>query len=117
MVLTQYFVSIETRDTFPTDEYLHISGQLASKLHEILGDLELFRRVTNKECTNARVEVEINQNEEEKTISAQILVQAEAPSKFPFNKTTFAAILKEALPFVVSVTKRAVTKEEMAQAA
>ena len=120
MLTSAYYVTVQTRDAYATAEYVSITGQLVNALQCTLGSLqELSDIMHSTKLTNASVEVEVAQSELTSTspITARCVVRADAPGKLVFDKNLFTAKLTEAVDMPVKVTKRVVSKDELAAAA
>lgn len=119
MPTSAYFITLQTRDEFTAPEYGQATGHLTNVLHATLGDPTKLRSLMHAtEITDPRVEVDISQSQPSETaqITARCVVQADAPSKLSFDKSLFTSMVRAELPFPVTVSKRAVSKDEQAMA-
>ena len=109
MVVSTYFITLETRDPFDTSRYDSVAGSLANALQAVLGDAANLEKVIHTpNFSDARVEVEIAQRDRTQNshVGAHTVLQAEAPKRFGFDKNIFSNMIRAELPFAVSVHKR-----------
>ena len=110
-----YFVTLQTRENFPSHDYAQAAGTLTNALQATLGNPAVLRSVLrSSEITDPRVEVEISQAEPgpASPIVAHCVVQVESPTKLVFDKNLFTTMVSAELPFPVKISKRAVSKDE-----
>ena len=109
MVTSAYYVTLETRHPCAVDTYADVAGALSNALHATLGDYTKLASLTRaKDLHNAKVEVEVAQSEssETATVIARAIVQVDASDKVAFDKNMFTSMMRAALPFPVSISKR-----------
>lgn len=114
MGLSTYFVTVETRAVIDLQRYDTVAAQLLHELRQTLGDASNLRMLTHiNEFSEAVVETEITLSPKGHVL-AQTLVQVESPSKLRFDKNRFTQLLRARLPDQITVTKRALTKDDVA---
>ena len=114
-MVVAYYVTLETREKYGTDEYAAIAGALVNALQNTLADKQKFQSLMHStDLSDARVEVEVAQVEAacSSTIAARCIVQAESTSKLNFDKTLFTNMIRSLLEFPVTITKRVVKEED-----
>lgn len=113
---TSYFVTVETRHTFPLDDYTQIAGQLVNALNATLTDPERFKSIMHvKELTDPAVEVEASRVEEESGDSAIVcraIVKCTSDTKAQFDKALFTTLMRSETRIPFSVTKNLVKPGE-----
>lgn len=115
MVVSGYYVTVETKHKVDTSAYAATAEALTHALFKVLGDPVKFRNVAQQTTfSGARVEVEISQSvaAHESQVIARAVVQADAEDTWKFDKTLFSSMIRTELEWPVVVTKRAVPKDE-----
>lgn len=120
MLTTAFFVTLETRKLFNETEYTEACAEIVAALSRTLGEVSKLREIMGSvELRDARVEVEVAQVTDKLAdgaapITARTAVQVEAPEKLAFNKAAFAAFLRFETSIPMTISKRAISKEELA---
>ena len=115
MVVSGYYVTVETKHSVNTIAYADTAGALTHALFNVLGDPVKFRNIAQQTTvSDARVEVEVSQSvaADESQVIARAVVQADSEDAWKFDKTLFSTMLRTELSWPVVVTKRAVPKDE-----
>lgn len=110
-----FYVTVETRHTVEVNDYAEVAEMLSHALFKVLGDPVKFRQLAHATTlSDARVELEISQVQQAPSspVIARAVVQAESAESMRFDKTLFTAMLRTELPWAVTITKRAVPKDE-----